>query len=240
MAAESIADHGAQATTAGDVAARLATVKGEIAAAARRAGRAAEQITLVAVTKTHAADRILPALVAGHRHFGENRVQEAEAKWPALRAAYPDLVLHLIGPLQRNKARRAVRLFDVIETLDSAELARALARIMAEEGRRPEVYVEVNIAAEPQKAGADPAETPALVRLARDALGLPVVGLMAIPPVGRAPAPYFARLRALAAECGLAGLSMGMSDDFAIAIAEGATSVRIGTAIFGHRPAADD
>ncbi len=194
----------------------------------------------MAVTKTHDAASIRPVLAAGHRVFGENRVQEAEEKWPALKQEFPDLRLHLIGPLQRNKVRRAVRLFDVIETVDRAELAQALSAAMAQEGRRPEVFVQVNTGEEMQKAGIAPTEAAALVRLARDELGLAVRGLMCIPPVDEPPGLHFALLREIARRSGVLHLSMGMSDDYAEAIRFGATFVRIGTAIFGERtPPAD-
>lgn len=195
-------------------------------------------MTLVAVAKTHPASRVREALVAGHRVFGENRVQEADAKWPALRQEFPDLVLHLIGPLQRNKVKRAVRLFDVIESVDRPEVARAIADASVAEGRRPQLFLQVNIGEEPQKAGVLPEETDGLVRLCRDDLGLPVRGLMCIPPVGDDPSLYFALLREIARRNGLDHLSMGMSGDFPAAIRFGATFVRVGTAIFGTRAAA--
>ncbi|MFQ5775769.1 MAG: YggS family pyridoxal phosphate-dependent enzyme [Kiloniellaceae bacterium] len=218
------------------IAANLADVRARIAAAARAAGRDPAQVTLVAVGKAHTAERVEAALRAGQRVFGENRVQEAQAKFPALRAAYPDLVLHLIGPLQTNKVRDAVALFDVIETLDRPKLARALAKEMARTGRRPTCLVEVNTGEEPQKAGVMPAEADALVALARDELCLPVEGLMCIPPVDEEPAPHFALLAEVAKRNGLKLLSMGMSADFETAIRFGATHVRVGTAVFGARP----
>lgn len=217
---------------------RLVAVRASIATAAAAAGRCPTDITLVAVSKTHPAAAIAAAIGCGQRVFGENRVQEAESKWPDLRAATPDLVLHLIGPLQRNKVRRAVRLFDVIESVDRAELARALADAAQAEGRQPRVFIQVNTGEEPQKAGVHPEATDALVRLCRDELGLPVHGLMCIPPVDEEPSLHFALLRAIARRNDLTGLSMGMSDDYPVAIAFGATHVRIGTAIFGTRPAA--
>ncbi len=219
---------------------RLAAVQARIAAAARGADRAPAEITLVAVTKTHGAASIRPALAAGHRVFGENRVQEAEEKWPALKQDFPNLRLHLIGPLQRNKVRRAVRLFDVIETVDRPELAQALSAAMAEERRRPEVFVQVNTGEEIQKAGIAPTEAAALVRLARDELGLAVRGLMCIPPLGEPPGLHFALLREIARGTGVPDLSMGMSGDYAEAIRFGATFVRIGTAIFGERSPSSD
>ncbi|MDH3917021.1 MAG: YggS family pyridoxal phosphate-dependent enzyme [Rhodospirillales bacterium] len=218
------------------VADNLARVRGRIAAAARAAGRDPGEVTLVAVGKLHPAARIEAALAAGQRVFGENRVQEAEAKFPDLKQGWPDLVLHLIGPLQTNKARVAVALFDVIETLDRPKLARALAKEMAAQGRRPACFIQVNTGEEPQKAGVAPAEADALIALARDELALPVEGLMCIPPLDEEPALHFALLREIARRNGLAKLSMGMSDDFETAIRFGATHVRVGTAIFGPRP----
>ena len=217
------------------VAANLAAVRGRIAEAARAAGRDPAGITLVAVGKTFGAERIEAALAAGQRVFGENRVQEAEAKFPALKAAYPGLALHLIGPLQTNKARDAVRFFDAIETLDRPKLARALAKEMAKAGRRPPCFVQVNTGEEAQKAGVMPAEADALIALARGELGLPVVGLMCIPPFDEEPAPHFALLAQIAERNGLTALSMGMTADFEAAIRFGATHLRVGTAIFGPR-----
>jgi hypothetical protein len=217
------------------IAANLAQVRADIAEAATAAGRDPDQVTLVAVGKTHGAAYIEAALDAGQRVFGENRVQEAEGKFPALKTAHADLVLHLIGPLQTNKAREAVRLFDVIETLDRPKLARALAKEMAKTGRRPACYVQVNTGEEAQKAGVIPAEADALIALARDELGLPVEGLMCIPPFDDEPAPHFALLSEIAKRNGLAKLSMGMTADFEIAVRFGATHVRVGTAIFGAR-----
>lgn len=196
-----------------------------------KAGRPAGSVTLVAVAKTFGAEAIRPLLAAGHRVFGENRVQEALAKWPALKADYPETELHLVGPLQTNKARDAARLFDVIETLDREKLARVLAALPPP---RPRLFIEVNTGAEPQKAGVPPAAAPALLAAARGH-GLAVEGLMCIPPFTDDPAPHFARLAGLGRELGLARLSMGMSGDFAAAIAEGATHVRVGSAIFGER-----
>ena len=222
-----------------DVAANLATVEAEIAAAAEAAGRPADSVTLVAVTNTHSAARIRPALDAGQRIFGENRVQEAEGKWPALKAEYPDVRLHLIGPLQSNKARHAVRLFDVIETVDRPKLARALAQAMDNEGCRPDVFIEVNTGEEAQKHGIPPGEADAFVRACVEDFRLPVKGLMCIPPIGEEPSLHFALLREIARRNGLDELSMGMSDDYPIAVRFGATIVRVGTAIFGERPAVD-
>ena len=218
-----------------DVAGNLTVVKAEIARAAREAGRDPASVHLVAVSKTHGPALIRPAIAFGQRLFGENRVAEAEEKWPALKAEFPDLRLHLIGPLQRNKARRALALFDAIETLDRLELAETLARLADEGGRCPPLFVQVNTGEEPRKAGVAPAETQALVRHCRDRLGLPVVGLMCIPPVDEEPALHFYLLRNLAESAGLANLSMGMSHDYALAIPFGATHVRVGTAIFGAR-----
>lgn len=225
-----------QSSTPPDIAANLATVRARIDDAARRAGREADDIALVAVTKVHGPERIEPALAAGHRVFGENRVQEAHGKWPALRARYPDVELHLIGPLQTNKVKEAVALFDVIETVDREKLARALARAAEKIGRRPRVYVQVNTGEEAQKAGVIPDETDALVVLCRDELDLDVAGLMCIPPVGDEAGLHFALLAEIAARSGPPGLSMGMSGDYEIAVESGATSVRVGSAIFGERP----
>ena len=223
-----------------DVSANLAAVKAEIARAAREAGRDPASVTLVADAKSQPAAHARAALAAGHRVFGENRVQEADAKWPALRQEFPDLVLHLIGPLQRNKVKRAIRLFDVIESVDRPEVARAIAEAGAVEPRRPQLFVQVNIGEEPQKAGVLPEETDGLVRYCRDELKLPVRGLMCVPPVDEDPPLYFALLREIARRNGLDDLSMGMSGDFPAAIWFGATFVRVGTAIFGARPPAAD
>ncbi|MEX2642657.1 MAG: YggS family pyridoxal phosphate-dependent enzyme [Acetobacterales bacterium] len=218
-----------------DVAANLAEVRAHVAEAAARAGRAAESVTLVAVGKTFDAGHIRPALESGHRVFGENRVQEAAGKWPALRQDFPDIELHLIGALQSNKARDAVALFDVIESVDRPKLARALAEAMEREGRRPDCLVQVNTGAEPQKAGVMPAEADAFVRQCREEFGLPVTGLMCIPPAEDEPSPHFALLREIARRNGLKVLSMGMSADYEIAVEQGATHVRVGSAIFGVR-----
>jgi pyridoxal phosphate enzyme (YggS family) len=219
------------------IAARLAAVKARIAEACARAGRDAASVTLVAVSKTHPAEAVLAALEAGQAVFGENRVQEAMAKFPGLRAVHPHLRLHLIGALQTNKAREAVRVADVIESLDRPKLAAALADAMGKEGRRPALLVQVNTGEEPQKAGVPRAEAEAFLRACRDEHGLAIAGLMCIPPVEADPRPHFAWLAELAAKHGLGTLSMGMSGDFEAAIAEGATHVRVGTAIFGSRPA---
>ncbi len=217
------------------VAANLDAVLARIVEAARAAGRDPSEVQLVAVGKTHGAGYIEAALAAGQRVFGENRVQESETKFPALKAAEPDLVLHLIGPLQTNKAPEAVRLFDVIETLDRPKLARVLAKVMAKTERRPACFVQVNTGEEPQKAGVFPADADALIALARDELGLPVEGLMCIPPFDEEPSLHFALLAEMAKRNGLSKLSMGMSGDFEVAIRFGATHVRVGTAIFGPR-----
>lgn len=217
------------------VATRLAAVRAQLVAAARRAGRAADAVTLVAVGKTQPAGAIEAAVAADQRDFGENRVQEAQAKFPALKARYPDLRLHLIGPVQTNKARDAIRLFDVIHTLDRPRLAEALARAIEQEGRQPALMVEVNIGNEPQKAGILPAHADAFIADCRTRWHLAPVGLMCIPPADADPAPHFTALAAIARRNGLAELSMGMSADFTLAVAHGATLVRVGTAIFGPR-----
>lgn len=226
----------AQETDQPDVAANLATVKAEIAAAAAAAGRSADSVTLVAVAKTQSAERIRPALEAGQRLFGENRVQEAEGKWPGLKAEYPDARLHLIGPLQSNKARHAVRLFDVIETVDRPKLAGALAQAMDKEGHRPDVFIQVNTGEEEQKHGILPGEADAVIRACIEDFLLPVKGLMCIPPIDEEPSLHFALLREIARRNGLDELSMGMTADYPIAVRFGATIVRVGTAIFGARP----
>jgi len=215
---------------------RLAEVKGHIAEAARAAGRSPSDVTLVAVSKTHGADRVRELLEVGHRVFGENRVQEAEGKFPDLKAAWPDLELHLIGPLQTNKARDAVALFDVIQSVDRERLAAALVKEMEKLGRRPACYIQVNTGEEPQKAGILPKDVDAFVALCRDQYKLPIVGLMCIPPVDEEPALHFALLAKMAARNGLAKLSMGMSADYETAVRMGATHVRVGSALFGSRP----
>ena len=218
---------------------RLETVKASIAAAEQEAGRTAGAVTLVAVSKTFGADDIRPVIEAGQRVFGENRVQEAQSKWPALREDFPDLELHLIGPLQSNKAKEAVALFDVIETVDRPKIARALANEFERTGRRLPCYVQVNTGEEAQKAGIAPADVEVFVRDCRDDLGLDIRGLMCIPPIDEEPALHFALLSDLAERCGLAVKSMGMSADYEKAISLGATHVRVGTAIFGARPKND-
>ena len=212
----------------------LEAVRDRIAHAARIARRRPGEVTLVAVSKTHPAERIAPLLAAGQRLFGENRVQEAEAKWPALREAYPDVALHLVGQLQSNKAKEAAALFDCIHSLDRPSLLTALARAMDKIGRRVPCFVQVNIGAEAQQGGCVLADLPALLGAAR-AAEIPLAGLMCVPPAGIEPAPFFALLDKLAADHGLAGRSMGMSDDFETAIMLGATHVRIGSALFGER-----
>jgi len=218
-----------------DIPANLLRIRARIEAAALAAGRDPAGVTLVAVSKTNPAEAVLAALAAGQRAFGENRVQEAAGKFPALREADPDLRLHIIGGLQTNKARDAVRIADVIESLDRPKLATALAEAMEKEGRRPDLLIQVNTGDEPQKAGVLRAEAAGFIRACREELGLPVTGLMCIPPAEEDPRPHFAYLAELAAAHGLATLSMGMSGDFEAAIAMGATHVRVGSAIFGSR-----
>jgi PLP dependent protein len=212
----------------------LSSIIARIEAARKAAVKPAPSTTLIAVSKTYGVEAIEPALIAGQRIFGENRVQEAQAKWPPLRAVYPDLELHLIGPLQTNKARDAVMLFDAIHTLDRERLADVLRTEMDRSGRRPFLFVQVNTGEEPQKAGVLPCDAGKLIQYARS-LGLPLKGLMCIPPVNEAPAPHFALLQKIAREYDLPLLSMGMSDDFEAAIRFGATHVRVGSAIFGER-----
>lgn len=216
-----------------DSAARLAAIRARIAGAAKLADRTADDVVLVAVSKTQPAEAIAPLLAAGQRVFGENRVQEAQEKWPALREAHADVRLHLVGQLQSNKAADAVALFDAIHSVDRPSLVTALARAM-EGGRRPDCFIQVNIGEESQKGGCPIGALPALLDQAR-AAGLPVRGLMAVPPAGLEAAPYFALLAKLARDHGLAGLSMGMSDDLETAVMLGATHVRVGTALFGAR-----
>lgn len=220
------------------IAANLALVRERIVAAARQADRAVNDVELVAVAKTHPAAFVRAALVEGQFTFGENRVQEAAAKYPALRAEFPQLRLHLIGPLQTNKALDAVRLFDVIETVDRPKLAAALAAAMTKLGRRPDCYIQINSGEEPQKAGVTPADAAGFIAECRTKYDLPIKGLMCIPPVDQPVAPHFALVREIARRCGLEKLSMGMSGDFETAIRLGATSVRVGSAIFGARPLA--
>jgi hypothetical protein len=217
-----------------DPADRLTAVRQAIDRAARLAGREPAGVTLVAVSKTYGADEIRPLIEAGQRVFGENRVQEADAKWPALLEEHQGVELHLVGQLQSNKAEEAVALFDAIHSVDRPSLVAALARAMDRSGRRPDCLVQVNVGEEPQKGGCLPAELPELLDAAR-AAGLPVAGLMCIPPAGVEPAPYFALLASLARRHGLPGLSMGMSGDYETAVTIGATHVRVGTALFGER-----
>lgn len=214
----------------------LNAVLKQIATAEADAGRKPGSVRLVAVTKTFDADAIRPVIEAGQRVFGENRVQEAQSKWPALKAEYPDVELHLIGPLQSNKAKEAVALFDVIETVDREKIAAELAKEIRKQGRAPRLYVQVNTGLEEQKAGIDPREAAAFVTRCRTEHGLAIDGLMCIPPFDENPGPHFALLEKLAREAGVERLSMGMSGDFETAIAFGATEVRVGSAIFGHRP----
>ena len=213
----------------------LATVEHEIARACEAASRSRASVTLIAVSKTFAADAIVPAIEAGQRIFGENRVQEAKAKWPGLMSAYPGLALHLIGPLQSNKAREAVALFNAIHSVDRPSICEALAKEIESQKRRPQLFVQLNTGEEPQKAGIAPSEADGFIANCRDKYGLQISGLMCIPPVGDAPAPHFALTAKIAARNDLKNLSMGMSADFAIAIQFGATHVRVGSAIFGTR-----
>jgi pyridoxal phosphate enzyme (YggS family) len=214
---------------------RLAAVQAEIARAAKENGRDPAAVTLVAVSKTFGPEAIEPVLAAGQRVFGENRVQEAKGKWPALRERYRDIELHLIGPLQSNKAKEAVALFDVIHTVDRESLCAALAKEIERQGRRPRLLVEVNTGAEAQKAGVLPQDTDAFLRSCRETYGLTIDGLMCIPPFEEAPAPHFALLAKIAKRNELPLLSMGMSADFPVAVQMGATHVRVGSAIFGER-----
>jgi pyridoxal phosphate enzyme (YggS family) len=213
----------------------LPTVEQDIARACEHARRDRSSVTLIAVSKTFDAAAIAPVIAAGQRVFGENRVQEAKAKWPGLMSAYPDIALHLIGPLQSNKAREAVALFDAIHSVDRPSICEALAKEIDSQKRRPQLFVQLNTGEEPQKAGVAPAEADAFIASCREKYGLPISGLMCIPPVDDAPAPHFALTAKIAERNGLKGLSMGMSADFAIAIQFGATHVRVGSAIFGHR-----
>ncbi|RWF41486.1 MAG: YggS family pyridoxal phosphate-dependent enzyme [Mesorhizobium sp.] len=214
---------------------QLFAVKARIAAAEREAGRNQGAVTLVAVSKTFEAASISPVIEAGQRAFGENRVQEAQGKWPALKHQFPGIELHLIGPLQSNKAKEAVALFDVIETVDREKIAAELAKEIARQGRKPKLYVQVNTGSEPQKAGIEPREAVAFVRRCQEVHGLAIEGLMCIPPADENPGPHFALLEKLGKEAGVAKLSMGMSGDYETAIAFGATGVRVGSAIFGSR-----
>ncbi len=228
-------DSATVSTSEDGVVKRLIDVRARINAAALDAGRSVESVTLVAVSKTYEAADIVPVLAAGQRVFGENRVQEAKAKWPALREHHPDISLHLIGPLQSNKAGEAVVLFDVIETIDRPKIAAAVAAEMAKQGRMLDLFVQINTGEEPQKAGIAPKDAAAFVAYCRDELRLAIAGLMCIPPVEDMPAPHFALLAKMAGELGLAKFSMGMSSDFECAVSLGATHVRVGSAIFGAR-----
>lgn len=219
-----------------DAAAHLQQVQKQINDAAHRAGRPSKDITLVAVSKVHGVDRVRPVLEAGHRIFGENRVQEAEEKWPSLREDFPDVTLHLIGPLQTNKVKNAVATFDLIETVDREKLAKALAREFVRVGKSLPILIQINTGEEPQKAGIAPQEADAFIVMCRDELGLDVRGLMCIPPIDEEPSLHFALLSKIANRNALKVLSMGMSSDFETAIEFGATHVRVGTAIFGSRP----
>jgi PLP dependent protein len=213
----------------------LLDVEQEIARACSEAGRERSSVTLIAVSKTFGSDAITPVIEGGQRVFGENRVQEAKAKWPALMTAYPDIVLHLIGPLQSNKAKEAIALFHAVHSVDRPSICQALAKEIESQKKHPELFVQINTGEEPQKAGVAPGEADAFIKSCRETYGLTISGLMCIPPVNEAPAPHFALTAKIAARNGLANLSMGMSADFATAIKFGATHVRVGSAIFGHR-----
>jgi PLP dependent protein len=229
-----------QAAVSSSVADHLRAVRERIAAAARTVGRDPATVTLVAVAKAQPEERVQAALVAGQRIFGENYVQEAKARWQAARSAWPGLELHMIGPIQTNKVKDVVALFDVIETLDRPKLAAALAREMTRQGRRPSCLVQVNTGEEPQKAGVWPADADAFIHECRGELGLPVAGLMAIPPEDEEPSLHFALLAKIARRNDLAVLSMGMSADFEVAVQFGATHVRVGSALFGPRAKAPE
>ncbi|MEN3286871.1 MAG: dependent protein [Bradyrhizobium sp.] len=212
-----------------------AAVEQQIARACADARRERESVSLIAVSKTFGAEDIVPVIAAGQRVFGENRVQEAKAKWPDLVSAHPDIKLHLIGPLQSNKAKEAVALFDAIHAVDRPSLCQALAKEIAAQNKHPMLFVQINTGEEPQKAGIAPGEADAFIASCRDQYGLTISGLMCIPPADQAPAPHFALTAKIAARNGLSNLSMGMSADFATAIQFGATHIRVGSAIFGHR-----
>ncbi|MEZ5934401.1 MAG: YggS family pyridoxal phosphate-dependent enzyme [Alphaproteobacteria bacterium] len=228
-------DDPAQAEVLTSVAENLRDIAERIRGAAEAAGRSASEVTLVAVSKAQPEERVLAALAAGQRVFGENYVQPAEARWPALKERHPDIRLHMIGPIQTNKAKNVVALFDVIETVDREKLARALAREMSAQARRPDCLVQVNTGEEEQKAGVHPGDADRFVALCQDELGLPVRGLMCVPPVDDEPAMHFALLAKIAKRNGLQILSMGMSADFEVGVQFGATHVRVGSAIFGSR-----
>jgi PLP dependent protein len=223
------------ATATLDSPSRLAAVHAEIERACETAGRDPASVKLVAISKTFGVEAIVPVIAAGQRLFGENRVQEAKAKWPGLKARHPDIELHLVGPLQSNKAREAVALFDAIHAVDRASLCEALAKEIARQDRHPTLFVEINTGAEPQKAGVLPEQADAFMKACRESYGLAISGLMCIPPANEPPGPHFALTAKIARRNGLALLSMGMSADFEAAIALGATHVRVGTAIFGER-----
>ncbi len=220
---------------AADLTNGLAVVEQDIARACKQARRDRASVTLIAVSKTFAAETIAPVIEAGQRVFGENRVQEARTKWPALTAAYPGTALHLIGPLQSNKAKEAVALFDAIHSVDRPSICEALAKEISSQNRRPQLFVQLNTGEEPQKAGLAPDQADAFIAHCRDKYGLEISGLMCIPPINDAPAPHFALTAKIAARNGLKNFSMGMSADFVTAIQLGATHVRVGSAIFGHR-----
>lgn len=235
-----MANQGLQSNDQGDGAAapileQYGRVQDAIVRAAKSAGRLPQSVTLVVASKTQGASEIEPLLRSGHRVFGENRVQEALAKWPALKASYPDVELRLIGPLQSNKAKEAVALFNVIETIDRPKLAEAIAHEIKRQGRSPRLYIEVNTGHEPQKAGVGPQAADAFIRQCREEFGLTISGLMCVPPVGEQASPHFALLAAIAERNQITDLSMGMTADFPLAIQLGATHVRIGSAIFGVR-----
>ena len=222
-------------TEPGEIKNRYQTIRHAVQRFARDAGRVETDVTLVVVSKTYGPTEIEPVLLAGHRTFGENRVQESQGKWPALKARFPDVELHLIGPLQSNKAKEAIALFDVIETVDRPSIAEALSKEFVKTDRRPKLYVQINTGEEPQKAGVSPKEADSFLKRCREEWGLAISGLMCIPPVDEPPSPHFALLRKIAERNGLQTLSMGMSGDFEAAIQVGATHVRIGSAIFGAR-----
>jgi pyridoxal phosphate enzyme (YggS family) len=232
---ENKAVHEAPAVTPSLPSDGLAAVEYDVFRACNEARRDRASVTLIAVSKTFEADAILPVITSGQRVFGENRVQEAKSKWPALMAAQPGIALHLIGPLQSNKAKEAVALFDAIHSVDRPSICEALAKEIAAQNRTPLLFVQLNTGEEPQKAGIAPGDADDFIARCRDTYGLSIAGLMCIPPVDDAPAPHFALTARIAARNGLAGLSMGMSADFAIAIQFGATHVRVGSAIFGKR-----
>jgi pyridoxal phosphate enzyme (YggS family) len=225
----------ADAEQANSIAGRIAEVRADIAAAAKAAGRDPESVKLIAVSKTHPAEAVEEAIAAGQRLFGENRIQEAQDKFPALKERHPDIELHIIGPLQSNKVKDAVAIADCIQSVDREKIAKAIAKEIEEQGRRPKLLVQVNTGEEPQKAGIPPAEVEAFVKMCRDELGLEIAGLMCIPPLDEEPALHFALLEKLAKKLGLSELSMGMSGDYEKAVQFGATYVRVGTVIFGAR-----